>query len=230
MTQLIRDVYDFHTHTFLTDGELSPIELIRRAVVNGYKAIAVTDHAGIHDQERILEVLVRECEVASREMGIIAVPGVELTHVPPHLIDDAAKKAKSLGAQIVIVHGETIKEPVAPGTNRAALASAYVDVLAHPGMLTEEEARLAKQRGIYLELTSRRGHSLTNGLVARTAMAAGANLVVDSDAHSPDDLHTPRLATSVALGAGLTTDQAMSALQGNPLALLKKLKRLPGPA
>ena len=48
-------LYDFHTHTFLSDGVLSPVELIRRAVSNGYTAIAVTDHAGLGDQERVLD-------------------------------------------------------------------------------------------------------------------------------------------------------------------------------
>lgn len=225
--QLVSDVYDFHTHTFLSDGELSPIELIRRAVVNGYKAIAVTDHAGVNDQERILEVLVRECEVATRAMGIRAIPGVELTHVPPDLIDEAARKARSLGARIVIVHGETVKEPVAEGTNKAALSSSHVDVLAHPGLLTAEEAALAKQRGIYLELTARRGHSLTNGHVARIALSAGAPMVVDSDAHAPDDLLTPRLTTTIALGAGLTHDQALATLKASPIALVEKLQKRP---
>ncbi|HLE81453.1 MAG TPA: PHP domain-containing protein, partial [Dehalococcoidia bacterium] len=32
-------MYDFHTHTFLSDGVLSPIELIRRAHVKGYRVI-----------------------------------------------------------------------------------------------------------------------------------------------------------------------------------------------
>ena len=221
------DVFDFHTHTFLTDGELSAIELIRRAVVKGYKAIAITDHCGMHDQERILEILVRECEVASKEMGIVAVPGVELTHLPVSLIDEAARKAKGLGAQIVIVHGETVTEPVQAGTNKAALSSAYVDVLAHPGFLTQEEAELAKKNGIYVELTSRKGHSLTNGHVARTALSAGAPMVVDSDAHAPEDLLTAVLAQQVARGAGLPQDQALTTLQHNPRALLKQLHRLP---
>ena len=40
-------MYDFHTHTFLSDGVLSPIELIRRAFVRGYRGMAVTDHVGL---------------------------------------------------------------------------------------------------------------------------------------------------------------------------------------
>ena len=94
-------LFDFHTHTFLSDGVLSPIELMRRAASNGYTAMAVTDHAGINDQERVLDILVKECAEATENMGITAVPGVELTHVPPHRIAEAARRAKANGARIV---------------------------------------------------------------------------------------------------------------------------------
>ncbi len=216
-------LYDFHTHTFLSDGALSPVELIRRAVANGYTAIAVTDHAGLGDQERVLDILVKECEMATAEMGIMAFPGVELTHVPPKRIAEAARKAKSLGAKIVLVHGETIKEPVAEGTNQAALESPDVDILVHPGMLTEAEAEMAKKAGIYLELTARAGHSLTNGHVARTAMSVGASLVVDSDGHGPGDLLTEELAQQVAIGAGLPHDAIDAVLHTNPQAIIANM-------
>ena len=216
-------LYDFHTHTFLSDGVLSPVELIRRAVSNGYTAIAVTDHAGLGDQDRVLDILVKECDMASQEMGIMAFPGVELTHVPPKRIAEAARKAKSLGAKIVLVHGETIKEPVAEGTNRAALECPDVDILVHPGMLTEADAELAVQAGIYLELSARAGHSLTNGHVARTAISVGANLVVDSDGHAPADLLTEELAQQVALGAGLSGDVVSTVLHTNPQAIIANL-------
>ncbi|MSQ40215.1 MAG: histidinol phosphate phosphatase domain-containing protein [Dehalococcoidia bacterium] len=216
-------VYDFHTHTFLSDGVLSPLELIRRAVVRGYKAIAVTDHCGLEDQERVVPILVRECAVASSQWNILAIPGVELTHVPPSMINEAAQRAKALGARIVVVHGETVVEPVEPGTNRAALASPYVDILAHPGLLTEKEAQNAAARGVFLELSARRGHSLTNGRVAKLGLAFGASLVVDSDAHAPEDLLTEELARAIALGAGLEEGRVPDLLEGNPLQLLKRL-------
>ena len=215
-------LFDFHTHTFLSDGVLSPIELMRRAAANGYTAMAVTDHAGINDQERVLEILVKECAEATENMGLTVVPGVELTHVPPHRIGEAARRAKANGARIVLVHGETIKEPVAKGTNRAALESPDVDILVHPGMITEEEADIARQAGIYLELSARAGHSLTNGHVARTAMAVGASLVVDSDGHAPGDLLTEELARQIVIGAGLTEEEFTSILETNPIALLAK--------
>ena len=231
MTERTRDVFDFHTHTTLSDGIMAPAELLQHAMDNGYKAIAVTDHVDeLSDIERILEVLVRECEQASKTMDIVAIPGVELTNLPLDLINDAAIKARQAGAQIVIVHGETIRnsKDLAPrGTNLAAVRSAHVDVLAHPGLLTEEEAKIARQNGIYIELSSRRGHSLTNGHVARMAVAAGASMVVNSDAHIPEELLTALLADHVARGAGLDAQHALQILQYNPRLLLGKLGRLP---
>ena len=216
-------IYDFHTHTFLSDGVLSPMELVRRAVFNGYSAIAITDHCGLEDQERIIPLLVKECAIASEHFGVLAIPGVELTHLPPHLINEAAERAKKMGAQIVIVHGETIVEPVAPGTNRAAIESTHVDVLAHPGLITEEEARLAGNTGTFLELSARRGHSLTNGLVAQRGLSYGARLLVNSDAHAPEDLLTQTLVQNIALGSGVVGTEIPALLQENPRLLVNKL-------
>lgn len=216
-------IFDFHTHTYLSDGVLSPIELIRRAYMRGYGVIAVTDHVGIEDQERVLKPLVAECRRASEEWDILALPGVEITHVPRNLIAEAAWRARDNGAQIVIVHGETIVEPVEPGSNLAAIRSRSVDVLAHPGIISEEEAALAAENGVYLEISSRRGHSLTNGHVASVGMRSGAKLVLDSDAHEPQDLLTAELAWNVARGAGLSIEEASIVLQANPTALIGRL-------
>ena len=193
-------MYDFHTHTFLSDGVLSPIELIRRAYVRGYAAMAVTDHVGIGNVELVVNTLVTDCAAASSRWDILALPGVEITHVPKEDIDAVAKAAKGLGAQVVVVHGETVVEPVEPGTNRAALNSKAVDILAHPGLIQLEDARLASEGGIFLEVSARRGHSFTNGHVVRVALEAGCLLLLDSDAHEPEDLLDPELSQKIALG------------------------------
>ena len=136
-------LYDFHTHSFLSDGVLSPVELIRRAHVNGYTAIAVTDHAGAGNLEQLLEALRRECELVNRHWPILALPGVELTHIPAASVSALARQARAAGAAIVSVHGETVVEPVEPGTNRAAVDCEDVDVLAHPGLLDPQDAARA---------------------------------------------------------------------------------------
>ena len=116
----------------------------------------------------------------------------------------AALQAKRLGAEVVVVHGETIVEPVAPGTNHAAIVAPDVDLLAHPGLLTPEDAALAAARSCLIEITTRKGHSFANGHVARVCRAAGAPLVVNSDSHEPHDLPSAQFARQVAAGAGLS--------------------------
>ena len=216
-------MYDFHTHTFLSDGVLSPIELIRRALAKGYEVMAITDHVGIGNVESVVKTLVQDCKMASERWDILALPGVEITHVPKDDIHLVAQEAKGWGARLVVVHGETIVEPVEPGTNRASIASDHVDILAHPGLIALEDAQFAAERGVFLEVSARRGHSLTNGHVVNTAIAAGARMILDSDAHEPQDLLTHELAESIAAGAGLDRSQVTALLRENPRSLLEKL-------
>jgi len=196
---------DLHTHCLFSDGELIPSELIRRAAALGYEAIAITDHADVSNYDFIIPRLIRVCAQMNRTMTIRAIPGIEITHVAPDDIPPLADDARSLGAAIVIVHGETIVEPVAPGTNRKAL-EADIDILAHPGLITEEEVKLAVRKGISLEITSRSGHSLTNGHVARLARMHGARLVLNTDTHAPQDMLSYATAQAIVTGAGLSPD------------------------
>ncbi|MBI2830530.1 MAG: histidinol phosphate phosphatase domain-containing protein [Chloroflexi bacterium] len=218
-------VYDFHTHTSLSDGALSPMELIRRAVTNGYQAVALTDHASVGSLSRMIQEVTEVCTLARSSWNILAIPGIELTHVPPTAIAETAKRAKEMGAWIVVVHGETIVEPVEKGTDRAAIMSPHVDILAHPGLITMEEVKLAAARGIYLEISARKGHCLTNGHVASLARQAGVKLLVNSDTHDPQELLSASLASSIVLGTGLDEAICHQVLNVNPQALIERLTR-----
>ena len=197
---------DLHTHTFFSDGALIPSEHVRRVEQMGYRAIAITDHADSSNIGILIPNLLRvarELNAVNRTQLIV---GVELTHVPPALIAPLAAESRALGAQLIVVHGETPVEPVLPGTNRAAL-EADVDLLAHPGFITEEEAMLAVRKGILLELSGRKGHSLTNGHVAKMAQKTGALLAINADAHAPGDFLSSEMAEKVGRGAGLSADE-----------------------
>jgi histidinol phosphatase-like PHP family hydrolase len=209
---------DLHTHSIFSDGVLIPSELVRRAEVLGIKAIGITDHADASNLDFIIPRIVAVAERLNRVNRIKTVPGIELTHIPPSQIGPLAQQARSLGAKIVVVHGETIAEPVVPGTNRAAL-SADIDILAHPGLISEEEAVMAAGKGILLEISARKGHSLTNGHVAKLAGRHGAELVLNSDAHEPSDLITEQQAREIVLGAGLSQDD-FDHMQKNAESLL----------
>jgi putative hydrolase len=213
---------DFHTHTFLSDGALSPSELVRRAHVIGYRAIGLSDHVDGSNLDFVVPRIIKVAGELNRFQGTTVIPGAEITHAPPEQIPQLVAEARQLGAAIVVVHGESPVEPVAPGTNQAAI-EAGVDVLAHPGFITEEQAKLAKEKGVCLEITSRKGHSLTNGHVAKTALAVDATLVVNTDTHAPEDLISREQARKVLIGAGLTEDQAQNVLENNE-KLLKRLK------
>ena len=222
-------VHDFHSHTFLSDGGLSPVELIRRAAVAGYATLAITDHCGIGDLARVIGTLKADRDAVRESWPEIEVfVGVELTHLPPDLIPRAAYRARELGAEIVNVHGETPVEPTAPGTNAAAVASHLVDILVHPGLITPEDAATARDNGVFLELTFGRGHSLANGHVARAALAAGASLLVNSDGHVPAGLLSPEMARKIARGAGLSNEEADQVLGRNPLALRDRIRARSG--
>ena len=207
----------------MSDGVLSPIELVRRAIKCGYRVMAITDHVGPGNMEFVLKTLIEDCEMVNSRWDILALPGVEITHTPSEDIERLARECRQLGAKVVNVHGETPSEPVVEGTNMAAVSSRDVDILAHPGIITLEEARIAAGNGVFLEVTSRRGHSLANGHVVKTAKAAGASLVLDSDAHAPDDLLTRDFAMKVARGSGLDPNEAASLLDDAPMGVLEKV-------
>jgi putative hydrolase len=215
---------DLHTHSFFSDGELIPSELIRRAEAIGYKAIAITDHVDSSNIDLVIPRIVSALKRLKGFISIEAVPGAEITHVPPQIIHELVKEARNLGAKIVVVHGQTLVEPVAPGTNRAAI-EANADILAHPGLISEEDLLLAKEKGVTLEITSRKGHSLSNGYVAQEAMRFGVPLCINTDAHSPSDLITKEYAIRILLGSGIEENRIDSIFENSKALLEKVLKR-----
>lgn len=215
---------DLHTHTIFSDGELVPAELIRRAVSMGYKAIAITDHIDQSNIDFIIPKIVKAAGALKAHTPLTIIPGAEITHVPPALIPDIIKEARQLGAKIVIVHGETIVEPVAEGTNRAAIEGG-ADIIAHPGLISLEDLLFAKEKGITLEITARKGHSLSNGHVAKQALDLGIPLTINTDAHSPSDLITREFAIRVLLSAGIEKSKIDSVFNNSRELVEKAIRR-----
>ena len=190
---------DLHTHTILSDGALIPSELVRRATVNGVKTIALTDHVDHSNIDFVIAGLSKVSDILNKYGETYVIPGVEITHVPLEVVGELVSMAREKGARIVIVHGESPVEPVIEGTNRAAI-EAGADILAHPGNITEEDARLAAEKGVYLEITARAGHSDTNQHVFAMAQKTGAKMVLNTDAHLPEDILTEDMRDTVLRG------------------------------
>ncbi|MEK6645538.1 MAG: histidinol phosphate phosphatase domain-containing protein [Candidatus Firestonebacteria bacterium] len=216
------EIIDFHSHTVFSDGALLPSELARRADILGYKVLGITDHVDVSNFSIVVPAIIKFCSNYQKYFGMKLIPGAEITHVPPQAIQKLAKEIRNLGAKIILVHGETIVEPVAKGTNICALQS-DINILAHPGLITEEEVKLAKKKNIFLEISGKAGHSLTNGHVAKLAKKIGANLSFGSDTHSPSNLVTKLSLHNIFIGAGLSKNE-IKKIFSNMQKLIKRLE------
>ena len=210
---------DLHTHTLFSDGVLLPAELVRRAEVKGYTAIAITDHVDMSNIDFVIPRIVKVCKIINKNWKIKAIPGIEITHAPLKEIPKLVKYARIKGAKIVVGHGETISEPVIPGTNRAFI-EAKVDILAHPGKISEKDAILAGKNGVYLEITTRKSHSKTNKHVYRLAKQCRTNLVLNTDSHQPDDLINDAVKERSLRSLGMTRSE-INKTSANSVRLIK---------
>lgn len=215
---------DFHTHSLLSDGALLPSELVRRYEVAGFKAVAITDHADSSNIDFVIPSLIKVCQELNKYWKIKTIPGVELTHIPVQQFLPLTRYAKKFGAKIVVAHGETTSEPVIKGTNRAAI-EAGVDLLAHPGKISKEDAGLAAKKGVFLEITTRRNHLATNTHVALTAKETSAKIIFSSDSHSPDDIPSEQLFYRTAKAAGLSDNDIIQSYKNSEI-LLKRIIHL----
>ncbi|MDP8216856.1 MAG: histidinol phosphate phosphatase domain-containing protein [Candidatus Kaelpia imicola] len=214
---------DLHTHSLLSDGLLLPSELVRRAQVNGYSVIAITDHVDSSNIDFILPRLIKVAGDLNKYWSdkIKVIPGVEITHPPVELIPELINYACSQGSVLVVVHGESPVEPVIEGTNRAAV-EAGCNILAHPGWIDDSLASLAKERGVALEITARTGHQNANRHIYEVGKRNGALLVFNSDAHSPDDLLN-KLQVEAILEKSLNLDtEQIEEIENNSLNLAKR--------
>ena len=205
-------LYDFHCHTTHSDGDLVPAELIRRAEHAGWHGIGMSDHCDFSNIETLIPAIAAAVRAERRGRGFPVAAGVEITHVRPEQIGELVRRARELGAEYVIVHGESPVEPVLEGTNRAAI-EAGCDILAHPGALSRADARLAAERGVLLEISGRQGHSLGNGGIVRAARDAGAGVLFGSDTHEPDNIGGPAWGRSVLGLSGLAPDEVDGAVE-----------------
>ncbi|MDD2680132.1 MAG: histidinol phosphate phosphatase domain-containing protein [Candidatus Omnitrophica bacterium] len=198
--------YNLHTHTLLSDGQLLPSEVAVRYMAAGYKAIAITDHTDYSNIKSMAKAVLEFCRRWPKNLPIKVLSGVELTHLPPEQFKPLAHDARRLGIKVIIAHGETTVEPVVKDTNRLALL-ADIDILAHPGLISDEDTLLAKKRGVFLEITSRAGHADTNAHVIKQARKFGAKLILNNDSHAPQDIIAPEELANLGIQAGLSKEE-----------------------
>lgn len=219
--------YELHSHTNFSDGKSCLEDMVNRAIELN-SAIAITDHF-IGDGFGINKILypnissldnfLKRKEKYSKIFDDV-VFGIEITRIDPRKIPEIARAAKKNGL-IVLVHGETKGDNVPAGTNNAALNSEFVDVLAHPGHLSEENALKAKESKAFIEITTREVHKSENQEIIKICKKFDLEMVIDTDAHSTHELIDYEDALMVGLNAELTEDDVKKANE-NAKKIFKK--------
>jgi len=192
---------DLHTHTEWSDGRLPIREHVEAAAAFGHEYVCIADHAtgpgmiggvGLDDDE-LREPLDEIRRVAS-EADVTVFAGVEANVGVDGEISVADDVLADLDCVVASPHAGLDGD----GTERLvrAVENPHVDVIGHPtgrminqrGGLDVDVERLAgvaAEEGVALEINANPARLDLSGAAAKTAIEAGATLVIDTDAHSP---------------------------------------------
>lgn len=199
-------MYNLHCHSLLSDGCLLPTEVAMRYSSAGFKVIAITDHVDYSNIKTVISAILNFTRHWPKNSPIQVLPGIELTHLPLQQFKPLACYARKKGIKVIVAHGESPAEPVIMDTNHMALL-ADIDILAHPGNISESDVKLARDKGVFLEITTRRGHRAGNYHVAHLAMRYGAKLILGTDSHAPEDIISYGQMRRNAVKNGITSQQ-----------------------
>ncbi|MCH5276380.1 MAG: histidinol phosphate phosphatase domain-containing protein [Desulfovibrionaceae bacterium] len=213
---------DLHVH-IAPDGQapgLLPAEALRLAALRGLRAVGLVVRS-----DGSLNLSLRRLGEQVRALGLYANVdarvGVELIHVPPALLPEAVADARKAGAELVLVHGESLADTVAEGTNLAAV-EAGADILAHPGLVDDQTAAYAAEKGVALELSACPRHCLTNAHVAAMAERHGCLLAPGGNAHTPEEFLRLPPWMAVCQGAAFSATQT-ERFRSSTTGLMKRL-------
>jgi len=201
-------VFDFHVHagTGGAGGGTLPAEVAAKAREAGYRGVALLARCDMASLRRALPPLVRACREAGLFSECEMLAGVELVHIAPPLLGEAVEQARKLGALVVGVHCEYPEGGVPVGTTLSAI-HAGTDLLLHPGSISLEEAALAADMGVALELSLASRYGFFNGHIAGMARQTGASLVTGGDVGGECRFAPLRVRQGFLRGAGLSVGE-----------------------
>jgi DNA polymerase (family 10) len=232
---------DLHMHTTATDGRASLEDMVAAAKRRGHRYIAITDHSkrvtmarGL-DARRLRQHWKNIDKLAARTKGITILKGVELDILEDgrlDLPDDVLAEADWVVASIH--YGQD--QPRERITQRllGAIRHPHIHAIGHPtgrligrrkGQDLDFEAVLkaAAEHGCFLELNSQPDRLDLDDLAVAAAKAHGVGIVIDTDAHSVEELGFLEYGIFQARRGGL---EARDVANTRPLVeLRKRLKR-----
>jgi DNA polymerase (family 10) len=197
---------DLHMHSHWSDGRDSIEAMVQGSVALGYQYMAITDHSPHSAASRnlSLEGVERQAdEIAAlreRYPTITILHGVEVDILPNGQLDFADRVLRGFDIVLASLHEQA-------GHGRDELMRRYLGAMVHPlvSIITHPMNRLVPHRRGYelnvarlfeaaaetrtvLEIDGAPSHLDLDGALAREAIAAGAMVAIDSDAHRADML------------------------------------------
>jgi len=228
---------DLHMHSVASDGRCTVEEMALAAKARGYEYIAICDHskssviANGLSIERILGHI-DAIHAASKKMkGFEILAGCECDILPDGSLDypdEVLAKCDWVVASVHTARGSM--KVTATDRTLAAIANRYVSAIGHPtGRLINKRApaeidiaviaHAAAANGTFLEINASWQRLDLKDVHARSALSAGADLVIDTDAHHTDQLDQMRFGVITARRAGATKNRVVNCLP------LKDLRR-----
>jgi DNA polymerase (family 10) len=214
---------DLHMHTDATDGRDTIRQMAEAAIARGLKYIAITDHSknlamtnGMDDARALAHIKnIRKVD-AEMKGKIRVLPGIEVDILADGTLDLDDSTLAHMDIVVASVHSH-FNQSIEEMTTRVlrALENAYVRILGHPtgrkvlgreGYAINMDLILkrAAELGVAVEHNANPARSDLNDLNLRLAKQYGCRIVVDTDAHSTEELDQMRYGITQLRRAWLT--------------------------
>ena len=240
---------DLHMHTDATDGRDTIQQMAEAALARGLAYIAITDHSknlamtnGLDDTRALAHIKrIREvdAQLQQKMQGRIRIlPGIEVDILADGTLDLADETLAQMDIVIASVHSH-FAQPVEEMTARVlrALENPHTRILGHPtGRLVlkrepyaihiDQILKRAAELGVAVEHNAAPSRADLNDLNLRLAKQHGCKIVVNTDAHSTEELGQMRYGITQLRRAWLTPADLLNT-QPTAEALLAHLRPKP---
>jgi DNA polymerase (family 10) len=236
---------DLHMHTEATDGRDTIRQMAEAAAARGLAYIAITDHSknlamtnGLDDARALAHVKrIRDVD-AEMEGRIRVLPGIEVDILADGSLDLEDSTLAQMDVVVASVHSH-FNQPADEITARVlrALENPHVRILGHPtgrkvlgreayALNVDTILRRAAELGVAVEHNANPARADLNDLHLRLAKQLGCRIVVDTDAHSTEELDQMRYGITQLRRAWMTPDDILNT-QPTAEALLSNLRPKP---
>ncbi len=232
---------DLHMHSSWSDGAHSIEEMVLACRKKGYKYMAITDHsqflrvANGLNRDRILQQVEEVARLNKKYDDIMILTGIEMDILPDATLDFDDDLLEKLDVVIASIHS-SFSQSRAKLMERlkTALINHHVDIIAHPtGRIIGRRGgydidmdmliQLAKETDTALELNANPNRLDLNAENIRKAQELGVKLVVNTDAHSMDQLEFMGIGISTAIKGWIRPDSVINTYETDEL--LRFLRR-----